>query len=183
MEIDQMIAQAEKLSLDYDGDTPNKMTKRYGCYRTTVIDGGFAFKLSLKKDGEDCNRSEWDFYAMTTDDVRELLAKPRYISRNGKVIVFDCLTMREDLGKYDSETRIEFDRGARRADPILATAVYKTHGVSIRDLHEGNFGRDDGTDTIVCTDYGSLAFIATISNEDGFGRFYNRDVLHQMISG
>ena len=178
-----MIARAEALSLDYDGDTPNKRTKRYGCYRTTVIDGGFAFKLSLSSNGVDCNRSEWDFYAMTTDNVRELLAKPRYISRNGKVIVFDCLTMREDLGRYDSESRIEFDSEARRADPTLANVIHKAHGIGLRDLHEGNFGRDDGTGAIVCTDYGALAFLATISDEDGFRRYYNRDMLHQMISG
>lgn len=181
MQVDQMIAQAEALSLDYDGETPNKKTKLYGCYRTTVIDGGFAFKLSLSSNGVDCNRSEWDFYAMTTDAVRELLAKPRYISRNGKVVVFDCLTMRENLGKWDSDSRIDFDSGARRADPILSSAIQKAHGIGLRDLHEGNFGRDDGTGAIVCTDFGALAFLAQIPNGDS-RRFYNRDLLHQMIS-
>lgn len=176
MEIEKMIAQAEKLSLDYNGEKPNKTTKRYGCYRTTAINGGFAFKLSMNKGGIDCNRSEWDFYAMTTDKVRELLAKPRYISRNGKVIVSDCLTMREDLGFTH-----DFDIEVKRARAILKATVHEAHGIEIWDLHGGNFGRDDGTNTIACTDYGALALLGTIAGEDD-GPFYNRDKLHQLIS-
>jgi len=179
MNVEQMIERAEKLSQEYtDGRPDTRDFKREGCYRTCNISGGFAFKLAINTSGIGCNRAEWDFYAMTTDDVRKVLAKPRYISRNGKVIVFDCLTMASDTGKYGTPERGEFVRMAEECADAVLSAVRKAHNEGICDLHHHNFGRDDGTGKMVCTDYGALAFRA----EDD-ECVYNRDALHQaMIS-
>ena len=183
MEIDQMIAQAEKLSLSYtDGMPDTRDIYREGCYRTCDIDGGFAFKISLRDTGTVCNRAEWDFYTMTTDDVREVLAKPRYISRNGKVIVFDCLTMNKDTGGYNTVLRNEFDSQARVAANELTRIVSSAHKVGIRDLHEGNFGRDDGTNEMLCTDYGALGHAVEYHDDGIGGREYSKHRLHHLIS-
>jgi len=178
-----MIAKAEKLSLSYtDGEPDTRDIYREGCFRTCDIDGGFAFKIALTDTGTVCNRAEWDFYAMTTDDVREVLAKPRYISQNGKVIVLDCLTMRKDVGGYGTEPRNEFDRQARVAADELLRVVRNAHKIGIRDLHEGNFGRDDGTGKMVCTDYGALGQ-ATEYHDDGIATGeYSKCKLHLLIS-
>tara|TARA_S200002703_G_scaffold2693_1_gene4168 strand:- start:3776 stop:4327 length:552 start_codon:yes stop_codon:yes gene_type:complete len=180
MNVEQMIERAEKLSHEYTNDEPNERNHdREGCYRTCSISGGFAFKLAIRESGIGCNRAEWDFYTMTTDDVRKVLAKPRYISKNGKVIVFDCLTMAIDVGTYGTPERNEFNKQADDcADKLLAT-VRESHKHGINDLHNHNFGRDDGTGKMVCTDYGALAFAAE-ANDSG-QRVYNRDVLHQMM--
>tara|TARA_R110002094_G_scaffold219098_2_gene190929 strand:+ start:739 stop:1290 length:552 start_codon:yes stop_codon:yes gene_type:complete len=182
VEIDQMIAQAEKLSLEYDGDEPKLgRTPKQGCFRTALIDGGFAFKLSISKNGVACNRAEWDFYAMTTDEMREFLAKPRYISRNGKVVVFDCLTMREDVGKPFSQAAEDFKQRAYAFASELQKVMRRTHTVSMFDLHDGNFGVDDGTDQMVCTDFGHFAFYADHCDATD-KRGYTKDRLYLHLS-
>jgi len=178
-----MILEAEKLSLSYtDGSPDTRDVYREGCYRTCIIKGGFAFKIALADSGTVCNRAEWDYYSMTTDSVRKLLAKPRYISRNGKVIVFDCLTMHKDVGAYLSAERSEFDRVARIAADDLTRTVLNAHKVGIRDLHEGNFGRDDGTNEMLCTDYGALGHAAEYHDDGIDSTEYSKCKLHLVIS-
>ena len=180
MNIDEMIARAEKISLAYDeGGRPATKSPKGGCYRGAVIEGGFAFKFANSNGGVECNLSEWDFYAMTTDSIRKLLARPRYISRNGKVIVLDCLVMIQDVGRYGSDDYNKFSTMARDARKVLSERVKESHGLSLRDLHEGNFGLDDNSDTMLCTDYGAISLVAQCDHSE---QTYHRDALQKLIS-
>lgn len=142
MNADEMIAHAEAMSLNYNengwyqGDSGLN-----GCSRSVELRGGFAFKAVFSARNRD-NVAEWDFYTMTTDEVRQYLAKPVYISRNGRVIVMEELTV---------------DIAYSHIAKALVKATKKAHNFALYDLHSGNFGqRADGT--VVCLDYGNVTF-------------------------
>lgn len=57
----------------------------------------------------------------------------------------------------------------------------KAHTVPMWDLHDGNFGVDDGTDQMVCTDFGHFAFYANHC-EATDERSYTKDRLYLHLS-
>src|SRR6185436_20732867 len=92
-EREAMVARAEFLSEQYDAHGKFMLeSDAQGCTRACIIEKGYAFKAVHKAKESDQNRSEWDFYTMTTDEIRALLAKPLYISKNGRVLVMEALT-------------------------------------------------------------------------------------------
>jgi len=157
MNAQQMIDHAEKLSKDYDPGTGRirKRSNRSGLYRHTFVEGGYAFK-AVGRDGDNtCNVAEWDFYCMTTDEIRKWLAKPVYISENGNVIVMEVLKVRQDMP--DNKQRAWSER-AGASERALIRLVERTHnGLCLSDLHGGNWGEDQNG-TLKCLDYGYIAY-------------------------
>lgn len=153
MNASEMVTHAEWLSEQYNEDGQYlHMTTSTGCSRSVQIESGFAFKAVHSAKYFAQNRSEWDFYHMTTDEIRAMLAKPLYISRNGRVIVMEALTP-----WYGHKLRFTMDYDEIRAKlHILTDSAY---GFKIGDLHGGNWGvRKDGT--VIALDYAAIQWQA-----------------------
>lgn len=145
MNANEMIARAEFLSLQYVDDRYQMATKLSGCTRTVRIEGQYAFKAVFNAKNANQNRAEWDFYTMTTDQVRAKLAKPLYISRNGNIIVMEALTP-----WYD---RSDDDSCLSRHETEIEAITRETHGFTMGDIHGENWGvRASGV--VVLLDYG-----------------------------
>src|SRR6185436_9865260 len=97
----------------------------------------------------DQNRSEWDFYTMTTDEIRAMLAKPLYISKNGNVLVMERLMpWHSSDASYDEREKQE---------NVLNNATVQAYGFVIGDFHGGNWGIHKDKRTLLL-DYASLAW-------------------------
>lgn len=145
MNVEEMIARAEKMSEEYGTDGRFKhASNRGGLYRTVFLEGGYAFKAVWNVKDAATNRAEFDFYVMTTDDVRAKLCKPLYISQNGNVIVMQKVAP----GIYDDDER-------DAEEEALSEQTLGAHNISIGDLHGNNWGRTPEGDA-VAIDYGSL---------------------------
>lgn len=149
MNANEMVDHAEYLSLQYVEDRYQKITGSSGCSRSVTIEGEYAFKAVHNAKNANQNRAEWDFYLMTTDEVRAKLAKPVYISRNGNVIVMEVLTPWTDRTDRDGTKY----GGLSRHETMIETLTNEAHGFAMADLHGGNWGiRPDNT--VVLLDYG-----------------------------
>lgn len=113
MNAEQMIALAEEMSLDYsDGYYQrSKGQDSDGLYRSVILRDGYAFKAIKSTVNPDCI-AEWDFYTLTTDEIRAMLAKPVYVSRNGRVIVVE--EVRVGVYPDDEQALAELERSLRR---------------------------------------------------------------------
>jgi hypothetical protein len=127
-----------------------------GCTRSVLIEGGYVFKAVHRLKDANQNRAEWDFYTMTTDEIRAKLAKPLYISRNGNIIVMEVLT--PWYSRKDPKGDVY--GGLTQFEESLLNLTNSVHGLHIGDLHGGNWGiRADGT--VLLLDYGSMEWHAT----------------------
>jgi len=142
-----MVARAEFLSTEYNEDGSFKYDSEHsGLYRTVFLEGQFAFKAACRKKFACLNQSEYDFYTMTTDEIRVCLVKPLYISKNGRVIVMELVN---PLG---TESTLKVDQR-------LSNLMNNSYGFNLSDLHEKNWGvRQDGT--VVVIDYGEMEWRA-----------------------
>jgi len=150
MNANEMIEMAERLSEAYspEGHYRGDSNVSNGGWRAVLVKDQYAFKTVRRKADRDC-QIEWDFYTMTTDNVRDCLAKPFYISRNGCTIVMEKLTV--CLDENGSEWG-DFEPGCR-----VAEIIGSTYGIEVSDTKACNFGeREDGT--VVMLDYGNLMY-------------------------
>lgn len=139
MNADEMVVYAESLSERKDIPASNNGS---GAYRCCFLRGGYAFKLSHQGE-ERANRAEYDFYAMTTDNIRRLLVKPLYISRNGAVIVMEQVKPHVPYPDY-----LPF------VDD-LQHELRTTYGFGFSDMGMFNIGtREDGSMCVM--DYGEM---------------------------
>lgn len=180
MNASEMIALAEKMSHEYTDGRINNTSETAGAYREVFLHDQYAFKAVGRDCDIDTNRAEFDFYTMTTDEIRAKLAKPVYISRNGRVIVMERVTpwrkAQPELSAYKTASEIE-------------AFVNKIHGCNIGDLHDGNFGiRDNGE--IVVIDYGSIMYVATrwearraraADENDCYFPSYRKEIMAEML--
>ena len=157
MNANEMIARAEFLSQQYNGEGIYQMISgSSGCTRSVLIEGGYVFKAVHRTKDANQNRAEWDFYTMTTDEIRAKLAKPLYISRNGNIIVMEVLT--PWYSRKDPKGDVY--GGLTQFEESLLNLTNSVHGFHMGDLHGGNWGiRADGT--VVLLDYGSMEWTAT----------------------
>lgn len=189
MNADEMIAYAEQLSLRFnpgDGRSDITMEERTagGAYRDVIVKGGFAFKVAQGSYEIPANLSEWDFYCMTTDAIRKLLAKPVYISRNGRCIVMEELTpWRKVADTPRSPGYKRMDSTERALNLLCERTIRRT----ISDLHGGNWGvTQDGK--IKCLDYGMVMYWVTDQQDPKTGQWikvpYDRTgLLEVMLDG
>ena len=151
MNANEMIALAERLSECYNerGSYTGDSNVTQGGWRSVLVMDQYAFKSVRNKKDRDC-QIEWDFYTMTTDNVRDCLSKPFYISRNGCTIVMEKLTVcKSDKGcDYG-----DFDAGCR-----VAEIIGSTYGVTISDTKPCNFGEREEDGAVVMLDYGNLMY-------------------------
>ena len=173
MNAEEMIAHAESLSLDYTNGMHNRVSKRAGLYRRVTVEGDYAFKAVHSEKDAEYNRAEWDFYTMTTDEIRAMLAKCVYISRNGNILVMErCTPWYERSEHFDSEPLSEIERELDRA-------TEHAHGFVIGDLHGNNWGvREDGT--VVVLDYGDVLY--RVNDRIEPDESYNRNVMGEVFS-
>lgn len=154
MNINEMIAHAEMIATKYvdDGvlDLKYNGNNKSGCSRLCEVIDDYAFKAVHSSRNASQNRSEWDFYCMTTDAIRKMLAKPVYISRNGNVLVMERIT--PGIYEYGFCDRIE-------------SATQEAHGFKITDLHNGNLGTTHDGRSVVC-DYGSIEWKVSESDPE-----------------
>jgi hypothetical protein len=148
MNANEMVDLAERLSNSYnrngyyDGDSSPGCT---GGTRTVLIQDQYAFKMARTTAAAVANMVEWDFYAMTTDEIRAMLSHPFYISRNGNVVVMERLQTRDN----------PYNKVVQFIDELKAV-VDLAHNIRLTDIWDFNCGmRQDGT--ILCLDYGELA--------------------------
>ncbi len=196
MNIDAMIVYAEYLSGQYKkaNDGKNEIftmnSEKHGATRTCIISGNYAFKaVQVAKNAVE-NRSEWDFYAMTTDEIRAKLAKPLYISQNGRVIVMEVCT-----GWYERTPAQRTTTGYLEPnEEAVKLLVQNTHGFTLQDLHGNNWGvTSDGRAVVL--DYGSVTWEVgsfawrklsqeektRISNPNNYEVLYQKDTLAEML--
>lgn len=151
MNVDEMIALANHMASEYNEYGRFKLTSKHsGVYRTVTLQDQYAFKAVTDAKDAGCNRSEFDFYCMTTDEIREKLARPVYLTQCGRVIVMERV-----MPFKESEQRLDWC--ASSLESQMDKLVKTVHGVIIGDLHGGNFGVRANGD-IVVVDYGSMFY-------------------------
>ena len=152
MEINEMIARAEQMSHEYvDGRFRNK-TDHTGAFRSVQLVEQYAFKATTRQNQASVNWSEWDFYTMTTDEIRAKLCKPVYISQNGNVLVMERLERARD-----SKT-LPWD-AVNNAATELDQMTEAQYGFCIGDLHGGNWGVTK-SGLLLALDYGAMEYQA-----------------------
>lgn len=152
MNANEMIARAEFLSQHYEDGKFQERSPREGAYRACLVEDGYAFKAVHNVRDVNANRAEWDFYAMTTDEIRAKLAKPVYISRNGLVIVMVAITPWR-------ERKNGFEGNLSHWENELDELTKSTYGFNIGDTHGGNWGVDS-EGNVLMLDYGSMEWHA-----------------------
>ena len=118
MNVDEMIANAERLSLSYtERGRYTGRSDACGSWRSVAYFDDYVVKSVQEAQDRDC-QMEWDFYVGTTDEVRAFLAKPLYISRNGRSIVMEKLKPMQweddkatNFGRRDDGTVVWLDYG------------------------------------------------------------------------
>jgi hypothetical protein len=156
MNANEMIARAEFLSTQYDCGTFQLGSDSAGAARKCIVEGEYAFKCIKEERDAVQNCSEWDFYTMTTDSIRAMLAKPVYISRNGNVIVMEALIPWRERNDPNEEKYGYLSHWEKCLDEDMSA----TYGFTIGDSHGGNWGIEaDGT--VVMLDYASLELQCT----------------------
>jgi hypothetical protein len=145
MNANEMVDLAERVSNEYTNDCYTGSYDAAGGTRCVILRDQYAFKIASKSRNSDANRSEWDFYAMTTDNIRAMLSHPFYISHNGNVVVMERLQTRDN----------PYNKVVQFIDELKAI-VDIAHNIRLADVWDFNCGmRQDGT--ILCLDYGELA--------------------------
>ena len=167
MNADEMIALAEQLSTRYNDK--GRTTATYdacGSWRNVVLRGDFALKSVQNFNDPDCIL-EWDTYIFIDERMREFLAKPAYISRNGRTIVMRRLS-----------TPVSFEESESFATRFHKALRKCGYTFTVGDIKPTNLGkREDGT--IVLLDYGNIGYDLEFG-EKSFDN-YEREKLQQAL--
>lgn len=146
MNANEMIALAEELSLSYNekGFSSADYDSR-GSWRNVRLKDQYAFKSVQNMNDPDCVL-EWDTYIFIHERMRNFLAKPLYVSRNGRTVVMDRLDT--SIACYESK---EF------CDSFHDALKECGYTFTVGDIKSANLGkRQDGT--IVLLDYGNIGY-------------------------
>jgi len=146
MNANEMVALAEELSLAYnDKGFSSADYDSCGSWRNVRLKDQYAFKSVRQRNDPDCVL-EWDTYIFIDERMRDFLAKPVYISRNGRTVVMDRL-----------DTSISCEESGKFEDRFCAALKECGYTFTIGDIKSANLGRrQDGT--IVLLDYGNIGY-------------------------
>jgi len=146
MNAEEMIALAEELSLSYnDKGFSSADYDNCGSWRNVRLKDQYAFKSVRNMNDPDCVL-EWDTYIFIHEDMRDFLAKPLYISRNGRTVVMDRL-----------DTSVSCHESGEFEDRFHAALKEHGYTFTVGDIKSANLGkRKDGT--LVLLDYGNIGY-------------------------
>ncbi len=95
-----------------------------GLFRTVIERLGFALKFAHNSSDVEYNQSEWKLYYSTSDDVRNVMAKPVAISGCGRVLAMELVDT--TVSKSTSGADVDFDEylaAEKRVDKFNARLV------------------------------------------------------------
>lgn len=172
MNASEMIVLAEEFSKAYtSGGSSSQQYDACGAWRNVVLRDAFAFKSVQNATDPDCV-AEWDFYAMTTDEIRALISKPLYISKNGRTVVMERLQPLQ----WQDEDNEQYIATWKR----LLRLIRATYKADLGDIKPSNFGkRSDGS--VVMLDYGNIVFDLKEKNKDLTKQNYSKNIMAETM--